>query len=157
LTSAPRPGPGPRRLRPHAREEQAFLDADWSGAGPAAPRTAAPLTGLGCLRAVVPFQGTRMAGIRDRLRSAGRHGGREAVKMTLRQACWRGTASAICVQRFDDSRKSAIHTTYRSLLRSSSMHEPRDPPLKVVCNLLVFALRVLHEGTRCGFGTGWLG
>ncbi len=40
--------------------------------------------------------------------------------------------SAICVQRFDDSLNSAIHITYRSLLRSSSMHEPRDPPLKVV-------------------------
>lgn len=39
---------------------------------------------------------------------------------------------AICVQRFDDSLNSAIHITYRSLLRSSSMHEPRDPPLKVV-------------------------
>ena len=42
------------------------------------------------------------------------------------------TKSAICVQRFDDSLNSAIHITYRSLLRSSSMHEPRDPPLKVV-------------------------
>ena len=40
--------------------------------------------------------------------------------------------SAICVQRFDDSLNSAIHTTYRNWLRSSSMHEPRDPPLKVV-------------------------
>ena len=40
--------------------------------------------------------------------------------------------SAICVQRFDDSLNSAIHTTYRSWLRSSSMREPRDPPLKVV-------------------------
>ena len=39
--------------------------------------------------------------------------------------------SAICVQRFDDSLNSAIHTTYRTWLRSSSMHEPRDPPLKV--------------------------
>ena len=43
-----------------------------------------------------------------------------------------GPRSAICVQRFDDSLNSAIHITYRSLLRSSSMHEPRDPPLKVV-------------------------
>ena len=40
--------------------------------------------------------------------------------------------SAICVQRFDDSLNSAIHITYRSLLRSSSIHEPRDPPFKVV-------------------------
>ena len=40
--------------------------------------------------------------------------------------------SAICAQRFDDSLNSAIHTTYHSWLRSSSMREPRDPPLKVV-------------------------
>ncbi len=39
---------------------------------------------------------------------------------------------AMCVQRFDDSLKSAIHTTYRISLRSSSMPEPRDPLLKVV-------------------------
>jgi len=40
--------------------------------------------------------------------------------------------SAICVQSFDDSLNSAIHITYHISLRSSSMHEPRDPPLKVV-------------------------
>ena len=40
--------------------------------------------------------------------------------------------SARCVQRFDDSLNSAIHTTYRSSRRSSSMREPRDPLLKVV-------------------------
>ena len=40
--------------------------------------------------------------------------------------------SAMCVQDFDDSRDSAIHMTYRSLLRSSSTREPRDPLLKVV-------------------------
>lgn len=33
---------------------------------------------------------------------------------------------AICVHCFDDSLKSAIHITYRILLRSSSMHEPRE-------------------------------
>ncbi|CAG8852493.1 13908_t:CDS:1, partial [Gigaspora margarita] len=38
--------------------------------------------------------------------------------------------SAICVQKFDDSRNSAIHITYRISLRSSSMREPRDPLLK---------------------------
>ena len=52
---------------------------------------------------------------------------------TLEQTCSRGDpGSAICVQRLDDSLNSAIHTTYRSLLRSSSMHEPRDPPSEVV-------------------------
>ena len=43
-----------------------------------------------------------------------------------------GARSTICVQRLDDSLNSAIHTRYRSLLRSSSMHEPRGPPLEVV-------------------------
>jgi hypothetical protein len=38
-------------------------------------------------------------------------------------------AGAMCVQRFDDS---AIHSTYRISLRSSSMPEPRDPLLKVL-------------------------
>ncbi len=42
---------------------------------------------------------------------------------------------AICVQRFDDSRNSAIHTTYRISLRSSSMREPRYPLLRVVFGL----------------------
>jgi hypothetical protein len=41
-------------------------------------------------------------------------------------------SSAICVQRFDDSRNSAIHTTYRISLRSSSLREPRYPLLRVV-------------------------
>ena len=44
---------------------------------------------------------------------------------------------AICVQKFDDSRNSAIHTTYRALLRSSSMWEPRNPLYSVIyVNLL---------------------
>ena len=38
----------------------------------------------------------------------------------------------MCVQRLDDSLNSAIHITYRSSLRSSSMPEPRDPLLKVL-------------------------
>ena len=42
----------------------------------------------------------------------------------------------MCVQRFDDSRNSAIHTTYRSLIRSSSLREPSDPLSKVVFNLI---------------------
>ena len=44
--------------------------------------------------------------------------------------------SAICVQRFDDSHHSAIHITYRNWLRSSSIHEPRDPPSAVVSRLV---------------------
>ena len=42
----------------------------------------------------------------------------------------------MCVQRFDDSRNSAIHITYRISLRSSSLREPRDPLSKVVFNFI---------------------
>ncbi len=44
-------------------------------------------------------------------------------------------AAARCVQRFDGSLNSAIHTTYRISLRSSSMPEPRDPLPKVFTRL----------------------
>ena len=44
---------------------------------------------------------------------------------------------AMCVQRFDDSLNSAIHTTYRISLRSSSMPEPRDPLLKVLMRCFI--------------------
>jgi hypothetical protein len=47
---------------------------------------------------------------------------------------------AMCVQRFDDSLNSAIHTTYRISLRSSSMREPRDPLLKVLFFIFYFFL-----------------
>lgn len=58
--------------------------------------------------------------------------------MILKQTCSQVFAtSAVCVQRFDDSLGPAIHITYRSSLRSSSMHEPRDPPLEVVIVFLV--------------------
>ena len=44
------------------------------------------------------------------------------VLQTLKQACsWKISRSAICVQRFDDSLSSAIRTTYRISLRSSSL------------------------------------
>ena len=46
-------------------------------------------------------------------------------------------AGAMCVQRFDDSLKSAIHITYRISLRSSSMPEPRDPLLKVLIHFML--------------------
>ena len=53
--------------------------------------------------------------------------------LTPRQACPREDPSgATCVQRLDGSRDSAIHTTYRISLRSSSMREPRYPLPRVV-------------------------
>ena len=59
--------------------------------------------------------------------------------------------SAICVQRFDDSLNSAIHITYRNWLRSSSMHEPRDPPLKVVKLFLQVVLHSMKSVVRIGW------
>ena len=56
--------------------------------------------------------------------------------------------SAICVQRFDDSLSSAIHTTYRTWLRSSSMHEPRDPPLKVISFFSQCHFRCFDSGVK---------
>ena len=54
--------------------------------------------------------------------------------------------STTCVQRFDDSRNSAIHITYRISLRSSSLREPRHPLLKVVYwFVLVGSLRSSEE------------
>ena len=49
--------------------------------------------------------------------------------------------STTCVQRFDDSRNSAIHITYRISLRSSSLREPRHPLLKVVIGFCMENMR----------------
>ena len=57
---------------------------------------------------------------------------------------------AMCVQRFDDSRNSAIHITYRISLRSSSMPEPRDPLLKVL--IIMFTRTTLITGFIWAFG-----
>ena len=65
-----------------------------------------------------------------------------------------GQASgATCVQKLDDSRNSAIHTTYRISLRSSSLREPRYPLLRVVCYSSRFAsLRRRRARPRGGEG-----
>ena len=55
--------------------------------------------------------------------------------------------SAICVQRFDDSLNSAIHTTYRNWQRSSSRQEPRDSPLEVV-SLVITTLKCRVTGVE---------
>jgi hypothetical protein len=62
---------------------------------------------------------------------------------------------AICVQRFDDSHDSAIHTTYRISLRSSSLREPRYPLLRVVfCYVARATASRRTSGFRVGFGLG---
>src|SRR3990170_2244005 len=55
----------------------------------------------------------------------------------------------MCVQRFDDSLNSAIHTTYRISLRSSSMPEPRDPLLKVLIFVCFLRLSQVVQGFVC--------
>src|SRR5690606_14595582 len=64
-------------------------------------------------------------------------------------------AAARCVQRFDGSLNSAIHTTYRISLRSSSMPEPRDPLPKVFTRLkfLVQKERGAFQSV-CGWACG---
>ncbi len=47
-------------------------------------------------------------------------------------------SGAVCVQRSDDSRNSAIRIAYRTSLRSSSVWEPRHPSLKIF--VLIFVL-----------------
>jgi hypothetical protein len=67
---------------------------------------------------------------------------------------------AICVQRLDDSQGYAIHISYRTSLRSSSMREPRDPLLKVLFLLLSRVcgayVRTFQHGSiiSCGGGAG---
>jgi hypothetical protein len=61
---------------------------------------------------------------------------------------------AMCVQRLDDSLNSAIHINYRVSLRSSSMREPRDPLLKVLCVIRLCSqtlsmLRFIEGFPRC--------
>ena len=74
------------------------------------------------------------------------------VEMILKKACSQVCPeSATCVQKFDDSLNSAIRTTYRISLRSSSLREPRYPLLRVVISLIyVFFLcsRPFFTGAR---------
>jgi len=65
--------------------------------------------------------------------------------------CVRGvfeSPRAICVQRFDDSRSFAFHITFRILLRSSSLREPRYPLLRVVYHSCVDYIRLSFEGRK---------
>jgi hypothetical protein len=63
---------------------------------------------------------------------------------------------AMCVQRFDDSRNSAIRITYRISLRSSSMPEPRDPLLKVLIIMVIVRRHTWKNlwGPLAGAGQG---
>ena len=58
--------------------------------------------------------------------------------------------SASCVQGSDDSRNSAIRIAYRTLLRSSSLWEPRYPSLKIfLVFIFLYDLKLsLHEEVK---------
>ena len=80
-----------------------------------------------------------------------RPGAGGSADMTLKQMCFRAEpGSAICVQSFDDSLNSAIRTTYRISLRSSSLREPRYPLLEVVSVGRPPALLQGAHKQRCG-------
>ncbi len=77
--------------------------------------------------------------------------GRNIVETILKEAYSHVNESASCVQRFDDSRNSAIRITYRISLRSSSLREPRYPLLRVFflfvfCFCLVLLLLLVYLG-----------
>jgi hypothetical protein len=69
------------------------------------------------------------------------------VKNTLKQTCLSPGGGASCFRNSNDSRP-AIRIAYRTLLRSSSIWEPRHPPLKI---LIVFILTRLLT-----WSTGWV-
>jgi hypothetical protein len=64
-------------------------------------------------------------------------------------------SSAICVQRFDGSRNSAIHTTYRISLRSSSLREPRYPLLRVVFVFDRHCMAIVSSGLGLAMPIAW--
>lgn len=76
----------------------------------------------------------------------------ESCPQILRQACLRETPQgAMCVQNIHDSRGLAIRITYRISLRSSSLWEPRHPPLKVVSaryNIQYILLHIIIPATN---------
>ena len=85
---------------------------------------------------------TESAGAKRRISARGGEWGEQ----TLQQACSQAyPGSAICVQSFDDSLNSAIRTTYRISLRSSSLREPRYPLLKVVSHSVHVIRRTRRE------------
>ena len=59
-------------------------------------------------------------------------------EQTLQQT-YSSKRSASCVQNFDDSLDSAIRMTYRISLRSSSLWEPRHPPVRVVWHFAFYS------------------
>lgn len=58
---------------------------------------------------------------------------------------------ASCIQNFNDSQGSANRITYRIWPRSSSTHEPSDPPLTVVFFISILDDELQHISCECVF------
>ena len=112
------------RRRPKMRRPKALSETCWSVVSKMAHSSGGP-TPKG--EGPTPHSGGRGGTPQGRTADA------EGDPQTLRQACYReNPESAMCVQNLNDSRGLAIRITYRISLRSSSLWEPRHPPLKVV-------------------------
>ena len=90
-----------------------------------------PVTGTG-KEPSSPLCCSRLPGHRETARSASRDERQEGSTDAEAGVPLAEASGAICVQRLDDSRNSAIHIKYRISLRSSSLREPRYPLLRVV-------------------------
>ena len=95
--------------------------------------------------------------LRPKAEQRPRSGTREArprgVVAPLEEVCSQPEAgSAICVQSFDDSLNSAIRTTYRISLRSSSLREPRYPLLRVLVIFSSSEYKTPRNGFSIVFG-----
>ena len=64
--------------------------------------------------------------------------------------------SAMCVQGFDDSLNSAIHTTYRISLRPSSLRLPRHPWFAIVKVVFLVKATTTEAAAAFWFRNNWL-
>ena len=131
--------------------------------------TAAPLTrrdahrARGSADATLPLGDARSLSRRGRRCESSDRGGHDRaragraprrVEAPLEEACSQAEpGSASCVQRFDDSLNSAIRTTYRISLRSSSLREPRYPSTRVVWFTILERLASTRHARLCGAHT----
>ena len=117
----------------HAATPQSAHASEANGSAPHRPRRNTACTHRACTSGLCarPEPDRSQTPKTRALRPTGPPRGVSWGYQTLKQTCSRPTGSAACVREFDDSLYSAIRTTYRISLRSSSLQEPRHPLLKV--------------------------